>query len=124
MQVELDHIGGAEAECGQGREKQLVDALIAGHPNRAGRRPGGMRGDDHARAMSFGGHGQVSTLKQVPAHPAFRMHELLIGGQGQALFDRGQIKESVILATHQPGDPCPQQIRDDGSVAVTSHRGG
>ena len=118
MQVELDHIGSAEAEGGQGREKQLVDALIAGHPNRAGSRPGRMRGDDHARAMSFGGHGQVSTLKQVPADPTFRMHELLIGGQGEALFDRCQIKQPVIFATHQPGDPCRQQIRDDGSVAV------
>jgi hypothetical protein len=33
------------------------------------------------------------------------MHELLIGRQGETLFDLCQIKESVIFATHQPGDP-------------------
>src|SRR5712691_7297251 len=71
MQVELDHIGGAEAECRQGREKQLVDHSLASHANRAGSGPGWMGGDDHARAMSLCGHRQFSTLKQVPAGPTF-----------------------------------------------------
>src|SRR5258708_37277334 len=85
MQVELDHIGGAEAERRQGREKQLVDNSLASHTNRTGSGPGWLCGDDHARAMSFGGHRQFSTLKQIPAGPTFRMHELLIGRQAETL---------------------------------------
>src|SRR5260370_13040112 len=84
MQVELDHIGGAEAERRQGREKQLVDHSLASHANRAGSGPGGMCGDDHARAMSFGGHPQFSTLKQVPAGPTFRMQQLLMRAASDA----------------------------------------
>src|SRR6266699_792226 len=118
MEVELDHISGAEAEGGQGGEKELVDHSLAGHANRTGSGPGWMRGDDHARAMSLRGHRQFSTLKQVPADPTFRMHELLIGRQGETGFDLCQIKEPVIFATHQPGDPCLQQIGDDGPVPV------
>jgi hypothetical protein len=118
MQVELDDIGGAEAEGGQGREKELIDHAITSDANRTGSRPGGMRGDDHARAVSLRGYWEFATLKEVPAHPTFRMHELLIGRQGQTCFDRCQIKQSVIFAAHQPGDPCHRQIRDDGSIAV------
>src|SRR5258708_4027461 len=118
MQVELDHIGSGEAERGQGREKELIDHSITGHANRTGSGPGWMRGDDHARAMSLRGHRQCSTLKQVPADPTFRMHKLLIGGQGETRFDLCEIKESVIFATHQPRDLGSEQIGDDGSISV------
>src|SRR6266567_9035004 len=115
MQVELDDISGAEAEGRQGREKQLIDHAITSDANRTGRRPGWMRGDDHARAVSLRGHWEFSTLKQVSADPTLRMHELLIGRQSETLFDRCELKQSVIFATHQPGDLGSQQIRDDGS---------
>src|SRR5258706_1760865 len=46
------------------------------------------------------------------------MDELLISRQGETLFDRYEIKKSVIFATHQPGDLSSQQIRDDSPVAV------
>src|SRR5260221_1589101 len=78
MQVELDHIGGAEAERRQGREKQLVDHSLASHANRAGSGPGWMCGDDHARAMSFGGHRPISTIQPIPAGSTFPMDEMII----------------------------------------------
>src|SRR2546427_7777207 len=43
-----------------------------------------------------------STL--FPYTTLFRSHELFIGRQGETLFDLCKIKESVICATHQPGD--------------------
>src|SRR2546428_103196 len=103
MEVELDHIGGGEAERGQGREKELIDDSRTRHANRTGRGPGGMRGDDHARAVSLRGHRQLSTLKQVPADPTFGMHELLISRQGETFFDLCKLQEPVIFATHRPG---------------------
>src|SRR5712692_7180762 len=105
MQVELNHKGLGEAEHRPGCEKKLVeDHSLAGHPHWAGSRPSWMRGDDHTRTVSLRGDRQCSTLKQIPADPTFRMHELLIGRQVEMRFDLCEIKEPVIFATHQPRD--------------------
>src|SRR5207253_4512612 len=62
---------------GQGSEKELIDALIAGHANRAA---GGLMGSNNqARAMRISGDRHLPTIKQVPAGATFRMGELLIG---------------------------------------------
>jgi|GEM_PF-5174202 len=118
MEGELDHIGGGEAERGQGREKELIDDSRTRHVNRTGSGPGGMRGNNHARAVSLRGHRQLSTLKEVPADPTCGMHELLISRQGETLFDLCELQEPVIFATHRLTDPSPPQIRDNGSVAI------
>src|SRR5258708_36818161 len=81
MEVELDHIGGGEAERGQGCEKELIDDSRTRHANRTGSGPGRMRGDDHARVVALRGHRQLSTRKEIPADPTFGMQQRLISRQ-------------------------------------------
>src|SRR5438105_4615909 len=104
MQIELDHIGRGEAASGQGSEKELIDALIAGHANRAA---GGLMGSNNqARAMRISGDRHLPTIKQVPAGATFRMGELLIGGQGEALLDLSQVQQGRVFAAHHEADSC------------------
>jgi hypothetical protein len=104
MQLEHDHIGSSETESGQGREKELIDALIADHPNRTGSSLMGR--NNQTSAMPIGGDRHLPTIKEIPADATFRMRALPIGGQGEALLDLRQIQEGLVFAAHHEADSC------------------
>src|SRR5260221_14195457 len=91
MQIEHDHIGSGEAGSRQGREKEFIDHSIAGHPNRTAGSL--MSRNNQTSAMPLCGDRYLPTIKQIPTDATCRMCELLIGGQGEALFDLRQIRE-------------------------------
>jgi hypothetical protein len=82
MQRELDDIGRALAESGQGREKKFIDDPVADDANGAG---GSLMGrHNQASVMSFCRDRHLPTIKEVPAGATFRMRELLIGREARA----------------------------------------
>jgi predicted ATPase len=64
------------------------------------------------------GDRHLPTIKQVPAGATFRMRELLIGGQGEALLDLSQIQQGIVFAAHHEANSCCGQIDDDGPIPI------
>src|SRR5450755_677887 len=118
MQIEHHHISSGEAGSGQGREKELMDQAITSHSNRSLGSGGHMSRNNDPAVVTLGGDRHLPTIKEVSAGATFRMRELLIGWQGEALLDLHQIQQSIVFAAHHEADSCNDEIHDDGPIAI------
>jgi hypothetical protein len=116
MQRELDHIGRAEAESGQGREKEFRDDPVADDANGAG---GSLMGrNNQASAMSFCRDRHLSTIKEVPAGATDHgcVNGSSAGKARRSLTCVRSVPRRVFATSHE-ADSCYNQINDDGPIA-------
>jgi hypothetical protein len=116
MQVQLHHIGGGEGPNRQSRKEAFVDDVVSSRSDRS-RLPGGRMGGHNDAARRAGRrHLKTRKIEEGPLRPAFRMGDLRIRGGEQAGLNDGQIKQMIVLAPHDIGEPS--QICHDSPIAI------
>src|SRR5260370_9005123 len=81
-----------------------------------------MSGNNDPTVMALCGDRKVSTVKEVPTDPAFWVRELLIGGQGEARFDRRPIPPGISFCPQPEAKSSCDQIPDEGPTPIPTNR--
>src|SRR5260370_36459507 len=118
MQVHLNHIGGSEGVLWQVREEQFVDHPCACNSNGTLLFACGMRGHDQTTAHAIRSHWDLWAVVETARYLTFGTLLELIRWQVQACLNERMIKQVIVFATGDKGEPG--HIGEHGPVAILS----
>jgi hypothetical protein len=116
MQVQLHHIGGGEGPKRPRRKEEFVDDVVSSRSDRSSLAGGRLGGHNDAARRAGRRHLKTRKIEEGPLRPAFRMGDLRIRGGEQAPLNDWQIKQMIVLAPHDRGEPS--QICHDRPIAI------
>jgi hypothetical protein len=100
VQVKAHHISRGKRADGQSGKEQFVDHLVSGFTHRGGVGRGGMGSHDHPADVSRRGHGKAREIEERTLRSRFGMRRDRIGGCLEASLQLWEIKQMIVLASH------------------------